>query len=113
MKYPYYSSSKRSASRSGGFRLRSNDKKWRWYVYIVECLDSTYYTGCTWNILTRIEQHASRRGSKYTGKHGFKKLVYYEEHDNLESARKREIQIKGWSQKKKQKLISGEWKRDY
>ncbi len=88
-------------------------ENWKWYVYIIECLDGTYYTGCTWNISNRLEQHLSKLGSRYTSKHGVKKLVYYEEHDNLEIARRRERQTKDWSQKKKKKLISGKWKSDW
>jgi len=87
-------------------------KKWKWYVYIIECKDGTYYTGCSWNISNRMDQHISRQGSRYTEKHGFKELVYYEEHNNLEDARKREKQIKDWSQQKKRKLILGEWKKE-
>lgn len=64
---------------------------WHWYVYITECLDNTYYTGKTWNIDIRHEQHAAKLGSKYTIKHGFKKLVYYEEHIDSEVARLREL----------------------
>lgn len=84
--------------------------KWKWYVYIIKCLDRTYYTGVTWNISNRMDQHISGLGSKYTMKHGFKELVYYEEHDDLETARLREKQIKDWSQEKKKKLINGVWK---
>ena len=87
--------------------------RWKWYIYIIECLNGRYYTGCTWNIAKRIEQHISRLGSKYTSKYGFKKLVYYEAFDNLEDARNREKQIKNWSQAKKRKLISGEWRREW
>ncbi len=87
--------------------------KWKWYVYMIECSDGTYYTGLTWNVPCRGEQHFSGLGSKYTAKHGAKKLVYYEEHEDLGLARKREKQIKNWSQKKKRKLISGEWSRDW
>lgn len=88
-------------------------KQWKWYVYIIECLDNTYYTGLTWKPEIRYEQHVSKFGSKYTSKHGVKKLVYLEEHTNLEGARLREKQIKDWNQKKKQKLIKGEWKKDW
>jgi len=83
---------------------------WKWFVYILECTDGTYYTGCTWSISNRLEQHASGLGSKYTATHGFKNLVYAEEHDDFETALQREQQIKKWSQKKKEKLIRGEWK---
>lgn len=82
---------------------------WKWYVYIVECLDSTYYTGMTWNYYQRDIQHAVGMGSKYTSQHGYKATVYVEEFDILEEARLREKQIKSWSQFKKKKLISGEW----
>ncbi len=83
--------------------------KWRWYVYIIECIDKSYYTGMTWQIDTRWMQHLSGLGSKYTAKHPPKRLAYYEEYDNLEEARLRERQIKGWSRNKKEKLIKGEW----
>jgi putative endonuclease len=66
------------------------NNEWKWYVYIIECMDGTYYTGMTWNVENRLEQHISGLGSKYTQKHGVKKIVYYEEHDNLETARQRE-----------------------
>lgn len=87
--------------------------KWKWYVYIIECLDKTYYTGLTWNVPDRFEQHISRLGSKYTAGHGVKKLVYYEEFEDLELARKREKQIKDWSQKKKMNLILGKWRKEW
>ncbi len=87
--------------------------KWSWYVYIIECMDGSYYTGCTWDIPNRMDQHISQLGSKYTKEHGFKKLVYYEKHEDLDMARQREKQIKDWNQKKKQKLITGIWKKNW
>ncbi len=84
-------------------------KQWKWFVYIIECLDGTYYTGMTWNIESRTIQHEARVGSRYTKKHGFKRLAYYEEHERIEDAQYRERQIKDWSQKKKRMLIEGKW----
>src|SRR3989304_4903618 len=101
----FYSSTKRSAWRS--YLM----KKWKWCVYIIECLDNTYYTGFTWKPEVRYEQHLSKFGSKYTVKHGVRELVYLEEFEDFEVAKNREQQIKNWSQKKKKKLISGEWKK--
>lgn len=89
------------------------NNKWHWYIYVIECLDGTYYTGMTWNLPNRLEQHISKLGAKYTRKHGVKALVYHEEFDNLEQARNREIQIKGWNREKKRKLISGEWGKEW
>lgn len=57
---------------------------WKWYVYIIECQDGSYYTGMTWKVDIRNQQHQSGLGSRYTAKHGYKKLVYFEEYTDLE-----------------------------
>ena len=88
-------------------------RQWEWYVYIIECLDGTFYSGLTWNIQNRFEQHQSGRGGAYTAKHDVRRLAYAERHMDLEQARAREIQIKNWSQSKKLKLISGVWHQDW
>ena len=103
MKLELYNNILRAMSRS------SLKKHWKWYVYIIECLDGMFYTGLTWKPDLRLDQHTSGLVGKYTAKHGVKKLVYIEEHTDLGIARKREKKIKDWSQKKKQKLINGEW----
>jgi len=72
-------------------------ENWKWYVYIIECMDNTYYTGMTWRVDIRSNQHELGKGSKYTQKHGFKKVVYVEEYEDLEQARLRERQIKDWN----------------
>lgn len=79
--------------------------KWKWYVYILELANGLYYTGMTWNPNGRFEQHMSGLGSKFTSKYGVRRLVYVEEHEDLETARMREIQIKDFSRKKKRELI--------
>ncbi|PIR95986.1 MAG: hypothetical protein COT92_03460 [Candidatus Doudnabacteria bacterium CG10_big_fil_rev_8_21_14_0_10_42_18] len=58
--------------------------KWKWYVYILECLDGSYYNGRTWDPDNRWIQHLFKLGSKYTAKHGVKNLAYMEEFDNFE-----------------------------
>ncbi len=78
--------------------------QWKWYVYIVECLDELYYTGMTYNLKKRLEQHRSGKGSNFTSKHGFKELKYFEEFTDLTAAREHEHQIKDFSRKKKQAL---------
>lgn len=84
----------------------SNGKKWKWYVYILELKNGLYYTGMTWRPDVRLDQHLSGLGSKYTAKYGVSKLVYLEEHEDFELARRREIQIKDFSRRKKRVLIS-------
>jgi len=84
------------------------NKPYKWYVYIVECKDGLYYTGTTWNLDTRIEQHAIGKGSKFTSKHGFKELKWYQEFDDINQARECEIKVKDYSRKKKEELWSSE-----
>ena len=63
-----------------------------------------YYTGVTYNLEKRLEQHASGKGSRFTSKHGFKKLKYSEEYSDIIDARERERQIKDFSRQKKEAL---------
>lgn len=83
--------------------------QWKWYVYILLCEDESYYTGLTWQPDTRWIQHFSGLGAKYTSRHKPKRVVYLEEYEDLDEARRRERQIKGWTRFKKEKLIRGEW----
>ncbi len=82
-----------------------------YWVYIIQCLDLSYYTGHTSNLDKRNLYHKSGIGAVWTLKHPIDKLVYCEEHDSLEETIKREKQIKKWSRIKKEKLITGEWKK--
>lgn len=84
-------------------------QSWKWYIYIIECVDGFYYTGLTWKADLRWIQHLSGIGSEFTLKHKPKTIAYLEEYNNLDEARRREKQIKGWTRKKKEKLINGEW----
>lgn len=78
--------------------------QWKWSVYILECQDGLYYTGMTWDLANRLEQHRLGEGSKFTSRHGFKELKYSEEFNNIHDARDREYQLKDFSRKKKEAL---------
>ena len=78
--------------------------KWHWFVYIIECKDGFYYTGTTFDIEKRMEQHRCGKGSKFTAKHGFKELKYVEKFEDIIEARQRETQLKDFSRKKKEAL---------
>jgi putative endonuclease len=82
-----------------------------WYVYIAKAKTGRYYTGITTDIDKRIETHNAGRGSLFAIQQGPIFLVYGSEKLGSRSeARKREVQIKGWSRAKKEKLIRGEWR---
>jgi len=71
-------------------------------------MDGLYYTGMTWNIDNRLEQHSLGLGSRFTSKHGFKQIRYVEELSDITSAREREVQLKDFSRKKKEALWEDE-----
>ena len=77
------------------------------YVYILECSDGSYYTGSTKDIIKRIEQHSNGHGANHTKKRLPISLVYLEEFTKVSEAFYREKQIQGWSRKKKEALIQG------
>jgi putative endonuclease len=77
------------------------------WMYILECSDSTYYTGSTNNIDLRLKQHTVGEGANYTKKRLPVKLVYVEEFQRIDDAFYREKQVQGWSRKKKEALING------
>lgn len=79
--------------------------KEKWYVYILECGDKTFYTGITNDIQNRINKHNSGKGAKYTRARLPVKLKYFEEVRNKSVASKREYEIKQLTRKQKEKLI--------
>jgi putative endonuclease len=87
------------------------ESKGKYYVYILLCKDLSLYCGSTCNLRNRIKEHNLGEAATWTKKRRPIKIVYYEIHDSLLSARRREKQIKGWTVKKKLNLISGLWKK--
>jgi len=51
-----------------------------------------------------VNKSLSQKIIRLLAKHKPKKIVYLEEYDQLETARLREKQIKGWTRAKKEKL---------
>lgn len=75
------------------------------YVYILQCCDDTYYTGCTNNLDKRLNEHnSSKKGAHYTKIRRPVILKYFEEFLTLGQARKRESEIKSWERKEKENL---------
>lgn len=79
-----------------------------WHIYIVKCLDGYLYTGITQNLKRRILQHNTdnKLGSKFVRVRRPVELIYNELAIDKGKALRRELEIKGWSRKKKLQLIS-------
>ena len=77
-----------------------------YFLYILECADSTLYTGITTDLERRISEHnSSDLWAKYTHARRPVKLVYYEKLENRSDASKRELQVKKLTKKQKIELI--------
>ncbi|MBT0160377.1 GIY-YIG nuclease family protein [Candidatus Bathyarchaeota archaeon A05DMB-2] len=76
------------------------------YVYILLCMDGSFYTGYTQNIDARARLHASGKGARYTKAHKPLKLVHVELFDSRGTAMKREREIKKMTHQQKLNLIN-------
>jgi len=80
------------------------------FVYILRCSDGSYYTGHSDNLERRIHEHQSGASSScYTFKRRPLQLVFSQDFPTREEALSAEQQIKGWSRKKKEAMMRGDW----
>jgi putative endonuclease len=77
----------------------------KYYVYIVNCNDNTFYCGYSNNVEKRVDAHNKSLGAKYTKIRLPVKLVYTECFDSKSEAMKREYQIKQLTRQQKLYLI--------
>lgn len=76
-----------------------------YFVYILECVDGSLYTGITTDLERRFKEHQEGIGSHYTKAKKAKKIMYSEECSDRSSASKRELEIKKWPRNKKIEMI--------
>lgn len=80
------------------------------WVYMLKCADNSYYLGHTDNLENRLGQHHQKIDPGcYTATRLPVQLVFSQEFITREEALTSERQIKGWSRKKKEALIAGDW----
>ncbi len=80
------------------------------WVYILRCADGSYYTGHTDNLQNRIDQHQAGECEGYTASRRPVELAWAQECVTREEALSAERQIKGWSRKKKEAMMRGDWR---
>lgn len=79
------------------------------YVYLLASRHyGTLYCGSTNNLARRVWEHKAKVLPGFTTKYDISCLVWYEAHETLESALRRERQIKGWRRDWKINLIERE-----
>ena len=79
------------------------------YVYILRCSDGSFYTGHTDDLEQRLAPHKRGEIPGYTRGRRPILLVFSEDFSARQVAFERERQIKGWSRRKKEALIRGDW----
>lgn len=83
-------------------------------VYILASRrNGTLYTGVTSHLIARIADHRARRFSGFTERYGIHQLVWFEPHNLMIEAIKREKAIKRWRRAWKLALIEAvnpEWR---
>ena len=83
-------------------------------VYILASgKNGTLYVGVTSNLTRRIARHRSRNTTGFTNRYEVYTLAWYEPHETMESAIKREKSLKDWNRGWKIRLIrkmNPEWR---
>ena len=65
-----------------------------WFLYMIECVDGSLYTGIAVDVAGRYAAHCQGTGARYTRSHPPLKLLGYETHPDRSSASKAEYRIK-------------------
>ncbi|MBP3924628.1 GIY-YIG nuclease family protein [bacterium] len=77
-----------------------------YYVYIItNKTNNVFYIGVTSNIVKRIYEHKNNLVEGFSSRYNVHKLVYFEITEDIESAIKREKQLKNWHRDWKINLI--------
>nr|WP_255595720.1 GIY-YIG nuclease family protein [Lysobacter sp. BMK333-48F3] len=65
----------------------------------------TLYIGATSNLIQRVWQHRNHAADGFSNRYDVTRLVWYEQHETMESAILREKQLKKWNRQWKIGLI--------
>ena len=78
-----------------------------WFLYLIECLDGSIYTGIAIDVAARYIEHASGKGARYTRAHPPARLLVSIEYPDRSSAAKAEYRIKQLKAPAKRKFLAG------
>ncbi len=77
------------------------------FVYILECVDTSLYVGSTNNLEKRLHEHNNlKSGAHYTKIRRPVTLKYFETYETYTEVRKREAELQNWKREKKLELIN-------
>ena len=79
-----------------------------WTYILTNKPNGILYVGVTSDLARRIWEHREGLADGFTKRHGLKRLVYVERHDEIVRAIQREKNLKHWSRAWKVRLILAE-----
>ena len=94
------------ANRMRNVKDRKTEIKKSYYVYVLLCVDGSYYTGYTNDVVSRFQKHRKGLGARYTRIRKPERIVYVEEFSTRAAAVRREREIKLLSHRQKNRLVS-------
>jgi putative endonuclease len=77
----------------------------QYFVYIMTNRGHTLYIGVTNDLERRVYEHKHRLVAGFTSRYAIDRLVYFEEHCDVQVAIAREKELKGWRRARKIALI--------
>jgi putative endonuclease len=84
--------------------MSTNEK---YYVYLLTNWNNkVIYVGITNDLARRVYEHKNKMIKGFTEKYNVKKLVYFEETQDVNTAIEREKEIKKWRREKKNRLVN-------
>jgi putative endonuclease len=75
-----------------------------WFLYVIECVDGSLYTGIARDPQARFAAHAAGKGARYTRSHAPVKLLMVAPHPDKSSALKAEYAFKQLPAAEKRRL---------
>ena len=76
-----------------------------WVYMLANKIGGTLYIGVTNDLVRRVYQHKEELAAGFTKKYEVHRLVYFEQHSDIEAAIRREKRLKKWNREWKIRLI--------
>jgi putative endonuclease len=76
-----------------------------WGYVLASRISGTLYIGVTNDLVRRVYEHSNGLAEGFTRKYDAHRLVYFEQHSDIEAAIAREKRLKKWNRSRKIRLI--------
>ena len=77
-----------------------------WFLYLIECVDGSIYTGIARDVAARYAAHARGKGARYTRAHPPARLLASLAYADRSSASKAEYRVKQLTAAEKRNLVA-------